>query len=142
MAKKETHSETAKVNKGKKIKYTMEFEIHASPKILYPFISTSSGLVEWFALKADDIGNIFTFEWEGSVQKAKLVTKRENQMVKFHWIDDPDDTYFEIEIVQDDLTSDVALIITDFCYPEEKEENILLWESEIHDLMHVVGSHL
>ncbi|MEI6815091.1 MAG: START-like domain-containing protein [Bacteroidota bacterium] len=124
----------------KKQKYTVEFEIHASPKILYPYISTSSGLTEWFAKRVTDSRGIFVFEWEGSKQNAKLVSRHENQSVKFHWIDDPDETFFEIEIVQDDLTSDVALIITDFCYPDEKEENTLLWESQIHDLMHVVGS--
>ena len=83
---------------------------------------------------------VFTFTWEGSQKNARLVSKRENQSVKFHWIDDPDETFFEIEIIQDDLTSDVALLITDFCLPGEKDEDCSLWESQIHDLMHVVGS--
>jgi uncharacterized protein YndB with AHSA1/START domain len=124
----------------KKIKYQVEVEIHASPNILYPYLSTSSGLAEWFAKNVDESGGVFTFSWEGSQKKARLVHKRDNESVKFHWIDDPDETFFEIEIVQDDITSDVALVITDFCLPGEKEEESSLWESQIHDLMHVVGS--
>jgi hypothetical protein len=42
--------------------------------------------------------------------------------------------------VQDDITGDVALIVTDFTTAEEKEEDILLWNSEVHELMHVIGS--
>lgn len=124
----------------KKIKYQTEIEIHASPKILYPYLSTSSGLAEWFANKVNESGGIFTFSWDGSQKNARLVSRRENQSVKFHWIDDPDETFFEIEIIQDDITSDVALLITDFCLPGEKEADCSLWESQIHDLMHVVGS--
>src|SRR5665213_350902 len=123
----------------KKIKYQTEIEIHASPKILFPYLSTSSGLSEWFAKKVNESAGEFTFSWDGSQKKARLVSKRENQSVKFHWIDDPDETFFEIEIIQDDITSDVALLITDFCLPGEREEDSLLWESQIHDLMHVVG---
>ena len=134
-------NEPKKVFTGpKKIKYQVEMNIHASPRILYPYLSTSSGLAEWFALKVDDRNDVYTFEWEGSVQVAKLVSAIEYESVRFHWVDDPDDTYFQIELVQDEMTSDVAIIVTDFCLPEEKQENTLLWESQIHDLMHVVGS--
>ncbi|WP_373657448.1 START-like domain-containing protein, partial [Escherichia coli] len=34
---------------SEKIKYEMEFPITASPQLLYQYISTSSGLSEWFA---------------------------------------------------------------------------------------------
>jgi hypothetical protein len=124
----------------KKIKYQVEMNIHASPRILFPFLSTSSGLAEWFAPHVNDRNNIFTFEWEGSSQVAKLVTVLEYESVRFHWLDDADETYFEIKLEQDEMTGDVAIIITDFCLAEEKQENMRLWESQIHDLMHVVGS--
>ena len=31
--------------------YQFEFEIKASPKVLYPYLSTASGLQQWFADK-------------------------------------------------------------------------------------------
>ena len=124
----------------KKIKYQVEMDIHASTRILFPFLSTSSGLAEWFAPHVDDRNNVYSFEWEGSRQVAKLVSAIENESVRFHWLDDADETYFEIKLTQDEMTGDVAIIVTDFCLPEEKQENMSLWESQIHDLMHIVGS--
>ena len=38
---------------NKKQKYTLEFEIKSSPKILYNYLSTASGLEEWFADKVN-----------------------------------------------------------------------------------------
>ena len=32
-----------------KIKFELEFPIHASPKMLYQYFATPSGLSEWFA---------------------------------------------------------------------------------------------
>lgn len=50
-----------------------------------------------------------------------------------------DDTYFQFEIIQDEITSDIALVVTDFTDEDEKEENELLWNSQIHTLMHILG---
>ena len=61
-------------------------------------------------------------------------------MVRFKWLDDPDDSYFEFEILTDDLTSDVALMITDFSTPDDKEETERLWETQIHNLRQIIGS--
>ena len=54
--------------------------------------------------------------------------------------DKKDETYFQFEIIQDEITGDVALIITDFADAEEKEANTMLWNSQIHSLMHIIGS--
>lgn len=37
---------------AKKQLFTADFELHASVKMLYPYIQTASGLSEWFA---DDV---------------------------------------------------------------------------------------
>src|ERR1051326_1638935 len=95
----------------KKKKFQLEFEIKASPRILYPYISSANGLEGWFAEKCSSRDNIFTFEWEGTKEKAKLVSKKDNQSVRYKWIDDSnpkgkDDSYFEMEIQQDEITGD------------------------------------
>lgn len=126
----------------KKQKYTLEFEIKSSPKILFNYLSTASGLEEWFADKVNIRDGDYIFHWDGSEQRAHIVTKKENQLIRYKWIteDKKDESYFQFEIVQDEITSDVALIVTDFASEDEKEENAMLWNSQIHNLMHHIGS--
>src|SRR6185436_6804098 len=125
---------------AKKQKYQVEFPMHSSPKILYNYLSNPSGLEEWFADNVSVKDGVYTFKWEGSESKAKMVHKRDGQMVKFKWLDDPDDAFIEFEILTDDLTSDVALLITDFALPEDKEESERLWDTQIHSLRQIIGS--
>ena len=126
----------------KKQKYQLEFEVKSSPKVLYSHLSTASGLEEWFADRVNIQEGDFIFHWEGSEARAKMVNKKENQYVRYKWVNDEakDDSYFQFEIQLDEITSDVALIVTDFATAEEKEEEVLLWNSQIHNLMHVIGS--
>jgi uncharacterized protein YndB with AHSA1/START domain len=120
-------------------KVQFEYVINCSPKVLYNRLSTASGLAEWFA---DDVrvqGKMYTFIWEGSEQTAEMVLRKENRLVRFSWIDQPD-TYFEFKISQDELTGDVSLIINDFTEEDEKEEIRDLWNTQIADLKHILGS--
>ncbi|MBK5285797.1 MAG: SRPBCC domain-containing protein [Bacteroidia bacterium] len=122
-------------------KIDLEYEIKSSPKVLYSMLSTASGLEEWFAEKVNPHNGNFIFEWESDKAEAKIIAKKDNQFVRYKWLSDEyHDTYFEFTIVQDDLTSDVALIVSDFISEEDKEETILLWNSQIADLKHVLGS--
>lgn len=124
-----------------KIKYEMEFPIHASPSLLYQYISTPSGLSEWYADNVNSRGEIFTFIWEGSEEKAKLVSKKSDERVKFKWLDDEETPYFfEIRIQVDDITKDVSIMITDFSEEDEIDEGKMLWENMISNLKQVLGS--
>ena len=126
-----------------KIKYELEFPIHASPSLLYQYISTPSGLSEWFADNVNSRGEIFTFIWDDSEEKAKLVSKRSGERVKFRWLEeDGSDTeyFFELKIMEDDITKDVSIVVVDFSEEDEMDESKLLWENQISDLKHVLGS--
>lgn len=126
-----------------KLKYELEFPIHASPSLLYQYISTPSGLSEWFADNVNSRGELFTFIWDDSEEKAKLIAKRTGERVKFRWLDqDGDDTnyFFEIKIMEDEITKDVSLVVVDFSEEDEMEESKLLWENQVSDLKHVLGS--
>jgi uncharacterized protein YndB with AHSA1/START domain len=125
---------------AKKQKLQLEFEMHCSPRILFNYINTPSGLGEWFAEDVSVVDGIYTFKWTGNESRAKLVHKRENQLVQFKWLDDNEDSYIEFEILTDDLTSDVALLITDFCVEDDQEETARLWETQIHNLKQIIGS--
>ena len=124
------------------IKYQLEYPIHSSINILYKRLSNPSGLSEWFADDVHIRQDIYTFFWDGSEQTAKLLKKKENQFVRFHWLDnEKDDSYFEFTIQVDDLTNDVSLIVTDFAEDEkEQEENTLLWDTQVESLKHTLGS--
>lgn len=125
---------------AKKEKFHIEFEMHCSPRILFNYLGTPSGLSEWFADDVTVKDGVYTFKWTGTESTAKVVHKRENQLIRFKWMDGEEDSYFEFDIQTDDLTSDVALVITDFGVPEDKEENVRLWETQIHNLKQIIGS--
>ncbi len=124
-----------------KIKFELEFVIHASQQMLYTYISTPSGLSEWFADNVNSRGEKFTFIWDDSEEEALLLSKKANEKVRFQWADDEDEDYFfEIKIQVDEITKDVSLIITDFSEEDELDENKMLWENTISNLKQILGS--
>lgn len=126
-----------------KEKFEMEFVIQASPSLIYQYISTPSGLSEWFADNVNSRGELFTFIWDGSEEQAKLLTKKSGERVKFRWLVDDEEgssCYFEIRIQVDEITKDVSLMITDFSEEDEVEEAKMLWDNQISSLKQVLGS--
>ncbi|MGI4020293.1 MAG: START-like domain-containing protein [Janthinobacterium lividum] len=123
-----------------KKKFKIEYEIKSSPKILYTFLSEPNGLSQWFADDVTVKDQIYTFSWDDEVQNAKLVGMKENKFVKFRWMDDDPQSYFEMEIIQDELTNDVALGITDFAVEESINERTLIWNNQIAYLISVLGA--
>ncbi len=122
-----------------KNKFELEYAINSSPKILYTRLSTPGGLSEWFADDINIQGSNYTFIWDGAEQVAELIAKKDNQLVKFRWLDNEDDSYFEFRIRKDELTGDVALVITDFADDDEKDDAIDLWDRQIDELKHALG---
>ena len=123
-----------------KIQFELEFIIKSSKKMLYNYISTPGALSEWFAEDVDLDDNIFTFHWEGSEEQAKIISHIPGKSIKFKWLEDKEEaTFVELKIQEDELTKDLALIITDFAYEDELEEAKLLWESQINDLHAIIG---
>jgi len=126
-----------------KIKYELEFPINSSPQLLYQYISTPSGLSEWFADNVNSRGEYFTFIWDDSEEKARVASKKTGEKIKFRWIDVDDqdtDYFFELRILEDEITKDVSLMVIDYAPESELGEAALLWENQISDLKHVIGS--
>jgi len=127
-----------------KIKYEIEIIINTSPKILYNFLLTPSGLSEWFSDNVNIRNNVYTFFWNGEESQAKLLTSKKEDMVKFQWIDEDDpeefkNTFFEFKIRVDSMTRETALIVTDFADEDELDSAQQLWESQISELKHILG---
>ncbi len=126
-----------------KIKYELEFPIQSSPQLLYQYISTPSGLSEWFADNVNSRGEFFTFIWDDSEEKAKLTSKKSGERIKFRWLNEDDsetEYFFELKIMEDEITKDVSIVISDYAFEDELAESKLLWENQISDLKHVLGS--
>ncbi|MDN3664089.1 START-like domain-containing protein [Algibacter miyuki] len=126
-----------------KVKFNIEFPIQASPQLLYQYISTPSGLSEWFSDNVNSRGELFTFIWDDSEEQAKLLNKKSGERVKFRWVEDEEDDqsyYFEIRIQVDEITKDVSLMVTDFAEDDEVDESKMLWTNQISSLKQVLGS--
>jgi uncharacterized protein YndB with AHSA1/START domain len=122
-----------------KAKIQLEYVLNCSPKVLFNWLSTASGLSEWFADDVKVKGKKYTFVWEGSEQTAEMTLHKENKLVRYSWIDE-EDSYFEFRITQDELTGDVSLIVIDFAEENEMKETEGLWDTQVADLKHILGS--
>ena len=124
-----------------RLKFELEYTLNCSPKVLFSRLSTPEGLGEWFAENVNVDGDLFTFFWNGSDSIARLSALKENKLVRFEWLnlDNEEENYFEFRINIDELTGDLALIITDFAEADEKEDSIYLWDSQIADLKRLLG---
>ena len=122
-------------------KFSIEYPINTSVKVLFQRLSTVSGLSEWFADNVSIQNNILTFYWENSSDQATIIKQVKNKLIRFQWIDDHGtDNYFEFQIMVDEITKDIALIIIDFAEDEdEKEESTNLWNSQINNLKKLIG---
>jgi hypothetical protein len=123
-----------------KEKYSLEFEFRSSKAILFSYLSDSSGMAGWFADEVRSSDDNFVFVWEGSEVHAKQIAVKELQLVRYQWTDENDGTYFQFEIKEDDITSDIALIITDWASPGEKDTSRMLWENQVQQLRQLLGS--
>ena len=124
-----------------KNKLVLEYIIYASPKLLYEFISSPSGLSEWFADDVNNNGNVYTFVWDGAKQEATVIHITEGKSIRLRWTDRPADTYFEFSIEKNELTHELSLIITDFAESDEDKNSLeVLWQGQVQRLMKVIGS--
>lgn len=128
---------------SEKTKYELEFVVQSSPQLLYQYISTPSGLSEWFADNVNSRGELFTFIWDDSEEEAKLLSRKSGERIKFRWVEDEEegnDYFFEMRIQVDEITKDVSLMVTDYSEDDELDENKMLWDNMISNLKHVLGS--
>ncbi|MGZ3757538.1 MAG: START-like domain-containing protein [Mucilaginibacter sp.] len=125
---------------SEKKKFTIEYEIKSSPRILYTFLNEPNGLTQWFADDVSVRDQVYTFTWDGETQKAKLMAMKENKLVRFKWVDDEPIYFFEMEIIQDELTNDVALAITDFATEDAIAERKQIWDNQIQYLVSTLGA--
>lgn len=127
-----------------KFKFTTEYELRASPKVLFPYVSTASGLAQWFAsevnIKSD---HVYDFVWDGESHPARVASLRQNKSVKFDFIPqngDDDQGFIEFKLDVSDLTQSTFLKITDFSSNQDEGDLQALWNGLMDSLREIVGS--
>ena len=118
-------------------KFELEYTLNTSSRVLFNRLSTPAGLAEWFA---DDVNlkeGRYSFVWDGTEQIAEVVSRKDNKHIRFRWIEEDEDSFFEFRIQKDELTGDLALMITDFA--DDKDDAVGLWDSQIAELKHAIG---
>ena len=125
---------------SKKVLYTLEYPVRCSPGILYEFLSSPSGLQEWFADQVDLRDGVYTFGWNGTEETADLLEAEENKFIRFHWSHSAKGEYFEFAIDRSEVTNQTILIIKDFADKKEIKDQSQLWEYQVKDLFHRLGS--
>jgi hypothetical protein len=125
---------------SKKVLYTLEYPVRCSPGILYDFLRTPAGLQEWFADKVDERDGVFSFSWNGTVDKAELIESEEDKFVRFRWSHMAKDEYFEWRIDKSEVTNQTILVISDFADKKDIKDQSQLWEYQVKELFHRLGS--
>jgi hypothetical protein len=129
----------------KKQLFTADYEMHASVKMLYPYISSASGLSEWIA---DNVTispeKVFTFHWDNEEHRAKIAGIRTNHFARFEFLpesdsDKKDPSYFELRLELDELTQLTYLKISDYSDFDDLGELQDLWDGLVEKLKTVVG---
>ena len=126
-----------------KYRYIAEFEMRASPKMLFPYLNSPSGLSEWFAdnVNIDDKKN-FHFIWDGIQHTARLSSQRTNKYVKFDFFPvagDEDTPYIEFNIDQNELTQSTFLKVVDYSEMNDAQDLEELWDNLVVKLREIVG---
>ena len=61
-----------------KEKFEMEYLLKTSIRVLDNMIGSPSGLSEWFADNVTVRDDIYSFEWDGSIEEARLLQRKMN----------------------------------------------------------------
>ncbi|PRY90812.1 START-like domain-containing protein [Mongoliibacter ruber] len=128
-----------------KNKFVADYQINTSRKILFPYLSSASGLSEWYA---DDVSinedKTFKFEYDGEDHYAKVVALRTNFHVKFEFFDpnnleEEDKAYIEFKLEENELTQTLFLKVIDYSDSYEDDELESIWENLVANLKEIIG---
>ncbi len=123
-----------------KQKFRLEFAMRSVPvSLLWSYISSATGLKEWFADAVSVAGKKYVFEWNGQEQCATVIGRRDGLSIRFMWDDETSRAYFEMSISVNEMTDDTTLIVTDYAEPDELDDSKELWETQVDTLRRAIG---
>ena len=128
-----------------KARFVAEFPVNASPKILFPYLATASGLTQWFC---DDVryveGQRLNFIWDHENHYAEISGQRLNRAVRFLFLDDhrqplADANYLEFSLDSSQVTDEVYLRVVDYSSAHDPAGQQEMWEGLVAKLREQVG---
>lgn len=125
--------------------FVKEYEINASPRLLFPYISTAAGLGQWFADKALSLTDTtFNFIWDRQDHFATLASQKLNKQVRFEFPEDGAEQeidlppFIEFSLETSPVSQSVFLKVVDktASTTDDPEE---IWDSLVMNLKEIVG---
>ena len=128
-----------------KNKFVADYQINASKKIVFQYLSTASGLGEWFAddVRIDEDRN-YIFNFDNEDHHARLTSLRTNLHVKFDFFDpknpnESDHSFIEFKLEENELTQSLFLKVIDYSNDYEEDELEAIWDGLISKLKAIKG---
>lgn len=128
-----------------KRRFEMEYSINASPKILFPYIASASGLSQWFC---DDVrldpDHRLNMVWDKQSHFAEIAAQRPGRSIRYVFLDEQkrlqqDANYLDFTLESSRITDEVFLRVTDYSDHSNTEEQLELWEGLVSKLRDQVG---
>lgn len=130
---------------GAKRRFEMEYAINASPKILFPYIASASGLSQWFC---DDVrldpDHRLNMVWDKQSHFAEIATQRPGRSIRYVFLDEhkrplTDANYLDFTLESSQITDEVFLRVTDYSEYLDEQEQQEQWEGLVSRLREQVG---
>lgn len=126
--------------------FVADYQLNASKKIVYAYLSTASGLQEWFAdaVRIDEDKN-FIFNFDQEDHFAKQITLKANLHIRWDFFDPKNpnnrkESFIEFKLDETELTHSLFLKVidqSDFYTVDELEG---IWEGLISKLKQIIGA--
>ena len=135
-----------KKNPKSKQKFVGEYPINASRKMLFPYLSTATGLCQWFAddVNINNIDKTMIFILDGEERIAVIDSIKNNRYVKFRFPNEDekpkenDTLEFRLEI--NELTQSVFVRVEEFTDTDDLDESYQIWENLLSQLKEIIGA--
>ena len=129
-----------------KQKFMGEYSINASRKMLFPYLSTASGLSLWFAddVNINNINKTLIFIVDGEEKIARIDSVKKNRYIKFSFLEDgevrKDHDYLEFRLEINELTQSVFIRIIEYTETDDLEESFEIWDNLLSQLKEIIGA--
>jgi len=129
-----------------KQKFVGEYPIKASRKMLFPYLSTATGLCQWFAddVNINNIDKTLIFLVDGEERIAVIDSIKNNRYVKFRFLNEDekpkenDTLEFRLEI--NELTQEVFVRVEEFTESDDLDESFQIWDNLLAQLKEIIGA--
>jgi len=128
-----------------KRRFEMEYPINASPRLLFPYLASASGLSQWFC---DDVrldpDHRLNMVWDKQNHYAEIAVQRPGRSIRYVFLDErkqplSDANYLDFSLEYSKITDSVFLRVTDYSDHGNDKEQQELWDSLVGKLREQVG---